>query len=179
MLATLEKGVEGGKWFRLFDKVFAERNLLAALQQVAANDGAPGVDHVTTCDFVRQLPDSIGELSAQIKGGEFTPQELAIWETDGVQHKLERYQYEQTRINGRDAVLIWQYKNYAMLLTTRIISPDRIVEANCTPGNADEGLYTQACDESVRTMKVAGPPSPQTPPEGGMEILPSPSPTMH
>jgi hypothetical protein len=111
--------------------------------------------------------------------GEFTPQELAIWETDGVQHKLERYQYEQTRINGRDAVLIWQYKNYAMLLTTRIISPDRIVEANCTPGNADEGLYTQACDESVRTMKVAGPPSPQTPPEGGMEILPSPSPTMH
>jgi hypothetical protein len=27
MLTTLEQGVEGGKWFRLFDKVFAERNL--------------------------------------------------------------------------------------------------------------------------------------------------------
>ena len=76
MLTTLIQGVEGGRWFRLFDKVFAERNLLAALQQVAANDGAPGVDHVTTCDFVRQLPDSIGELSAQIKGGEFTPQAI-------------------------------------------------------------------------------------------------------
>ena len=34
MLATLISGVEGGVWFRLFDKVFAERNLLAAFQQV-------------------------------------------------------------------------------------------------------------------------------------------------
>jgi hypothetical protein len=37
MLTALEQGVEGGKWFRLFDKVFAQRNLLAALQQVAKN----------------------------------------------------------------------------------------------------------------------------------------------
>jgi hypothetical protein len=35
MLTTLEHGVEGGKWFRLFDKVFAKRNLLATFQQVA------------------------------------------------------------------------------------------------------------------------------------------------
>ncbi len=42
MLTTLIQGVEGGTWFRLFDKVFAERNLLAAFQQVARNDGARG-----------------------------------------------------------------------------------------------------------------------------------------
>ena len=30
MLTTLEQGVEGGKWFRLFDKVFSERNLTVA-----------------------------------------------------------------------------------------------------------------------------------------------------
>ena len=36
MLTTLEKGVEGGKWFRLFDKVFSERNLMAAFQKVGA-----------------------------------------------------------------------------------------------------------------------------------------------
>lgn len=76
MLATLETGVEGGKWFRLFDKVFAERNLLAAFQQVAQNDGAPGVDHVTVCDFERQLPDSIWELSDRIKAGAFEPQAI-------------------------------------------------------------------------------------------------------
>ena len=108
------------------------------------------------------------------KTGEFTPQELAIWETDGVQHNLWRYDFQHTRINDRDAVLIWQYKNHAMQLTARVISPDHIVEAICTPGSADEVLYLQACEESERTLKVAGPPSPQTAPVGGMEILPSP-----
>ena len=107
---------------------------------------------------------------------EFTPQELAIWETDGVQHHLWRYEFEQARINDRDAVLIWQYKNQAMLLTARIISPDRIIEANCTTGSADESLYMQACDESVRTMKVAGPPSPPPTIPGGMEVVPNPAP---
>ena len=113
------------------------------------------------------------------QSGEFTPQELAIWETDGVQHHLWRYHYEQTRINDRDAVLIWQYKNGAMLLTARIISPDHIVEANCTPGRADEDLYMQACEDSVKTIKVAGPPSPQPPPLGGMEIVPNLAPGEH
>ena len=41
MLTTLDQGVEGGKWFRLFDKVFAERNLLAAFQQVAPTTARP------------------------------------------------------------------------------------------------------------------------------------------
>lgn len=104
--------------------------------------------------------------------GQFTPQETAIWETDGVQHHLYRYQFEETRINDRDAVLIWQYKNHAMLLTARVISPDRIIEVNCTPGSADESLYMEACDESVRTMKVAGPPSPQPAVPGAEESEP-------
>ena len=37
MLTALEQGVKGEKWFRLNDKIFAERNLLAAFQQVGAN----------------------------------------------------------------------------------------------------------------------------------------------
>ena len=76
MLTALVQGVEGGKWFRLFDKVFAERNLLAALQQVAATEGAPGVDHVTVQEFARQLPESIWELSDRIKAGTFQPQAI-------------------------------------------------------------------------------------------------------
>ena len=39
----------------MIDKVFAERNLCAALQQVAANDGAAGVDHVTVEEFEQRL----------------------------------------------------------------------------------------------------------------------------
>ncbi len=76
MLTALVKGVEGGKWFRLFDKVFSERNLLTAFQQVAANGGAPGVDHVTVKMFERQLPESVWELSDRLQAGTFQPQAI-------------------------------------------------------------------------------------------------------
>ncbi len=76
MLSALEQGEKGTKWFRLIDKVFAERNLLAALQQVARNDGAPGVDHVTVLDFAKRFPDSIWELSDSLKQGTYTPQAI-------------------------------------------------------------------------------------------------------
>lgn len=74
MLTTLEQGVEGGKWFRLFDKVFAERNLWAAFQQVARNGGAAGVDHGTVREFERQLPDSVWDLSDRLRSGKYQPQ---------------------------------------------------------------------------------------------------------
>jgi RNA-directed DNA polymerase len=76
MLTALEQGVEGGKWFRLFDKVFAERNLWTAFQQVARNGGAPGVDHQTIEDFEKRLPDPIWELSDALKARRFTPQAI-------------------------------------------------------------------------------------------------------
>jgi len=108
---------------------------------------------------------------------EFTPQELAIWETDGSLHHLPRYEFGRTRINDRDAALIWQEKSHVMMLTARIISPAHIIEADCTPGSADERLYMQACDESVRTIKVAGPPSPaQAVASGIEEVAPGKSP---
>jgi RNA-directed DNA polymerase len=76
MLTTLEQGVEGGKWFRLFDKVFAERNLLAAFQRVASNGGAAGVDHVTVTQFERGLPEVLWEVSDQLKHGTYQPQSI-------------------------------------------------------------------------------------------------------
>jgi RNA-directed DNA polymerase len=76
MLAALEQGVKGAKWFRLYDKVFAERNLFAAFQQVARNGGAAGVDHATARDFEKRLPDSIWELSDLLKTGAFAPQAI-------------------------------------------------------------------------------------------------------
>ena len=76
MLTTLITGVEGGPWFRLYDKVFSERNLLAACQQVSQKKGAPGVDHVTTAAFVQQLPESLWQLSDTLKNGTYRPQEI-------------------------------------------------------------------------------------------------------
>src|SRR3954451_9602271 len=76
MLATLEQGVEGGRWFRLFDKVFAERDLLAAFQQVASKDGAAGVDHVSVGQFERGLPETLWEVSDQLRHGVYQPQSI-------------------------------------------------------------------------------------------------------
>ena len=47
MLATLEQNsVRGGKWHSLMDKVYKSDNLQSAYREVAANKGAPGVDHI-------------------------------------------------------------------------------------------------------------------------------------
>ena len=76
MLTTLIQGVEGGIWFRLYDKVFSERNLLAAYQQVADKKGAAGVDHVTTGEFGRAMPENIWWLSDALKGKTYQPQAI-------------------------------------------------------------------------------------------------------
>jgi RNA-directed DNA polymerase len=76
MLTALVTGVEGGKWFRLFDKVFSERNLLAAFQQVARNDGAPGVDHVSVGEFGEQLPENLWQLSDALKADVYRRQAI-------------------------------------------------------------------------------------------------------
>ena len=76
MLTILEQGIEGGKWFRLFDKVFAERNLFAAFQQVASKKGAAGVDHISVAEFARGLPETLWEISDQLKHGTYQPQSI-------------------------------------------------------------------------------------------------------
>lgn len=76
MLTALSTGVEGGKWFRLYDKVFSERNLLAACQQVTRKKGAAGVDHVSTEEFLRQVPENLWQLSDALKAGTYRPQAI-------------------------------------------------------------------------------------------------------
>jgi hypothetical protein len=44
MLRTLERGIEGGKWFALIDKVYRKANLQSAFNQVWRNGGSAGVD---------------------------------------------------------------------------------------------------------------------------------------
>ena len=76
MLASLDEGVKGGKWFGLFDKVFAERNLLASYSKVAANGGAPGVDHVTIEAYGNDLEMNLTKLSGVLRDGSFQPQAI-------------------------------------------------------------------------------------------------------
>jgi len=42
MLATLETGIEGGKWFRLIDKVWSPKTLGRSLEKVVAKGGSAG-----------------------------------------------------------------------------------------------------------------------------------------
>ena len=80
MLTALEEGVKGGKWFSLMDKVWRERTLWAAFQQVAANDGAAGVDHQTVEDFERDLSKNLQRLSEQLREGGYRPQAVRrVW----------------------------------------------------------------------------------------------------
>jgi RNA-directed DNA polymerase len=74
MLAALQKGVKGGKWFSLIDKVHPERTLRAAFSQVAANEGAAGVDHVTISMFESRQDEEVRTLSEQLRTGTYRPQ---------------------------------------------------------------------------------------------------------
>jgi RNA-directed DNA polymerase len=76
MLTALQKGVKGGKWFSLIDKVHPERTLRAAFTQVAANDGAAGVDHVTISMFESHLDEDLKRLSEQLRTGTYRPQAI-------------------------------------------------------------------------------------------------------
>ena len=76
MLTALEQGVKGGKWFRLIDKVFSEKNLLSSHRKVAANKGSPGVDHVTIEEFSRQLGPNVEDLTTALRGGTYRPQAI-------------------------------------------------------------------------------------------------------
>ena len=74
MLAALESGVKGGKWFSLIDKVYACANLDSAWQAVMRNKGAAGIDRVTVERYKRQQAKYLLELSAGIKEKTYRPQ---------------------------------------------------------------------------------------------------------
>jgi len=75
MLTALEEGVKGGKWFSLYDKVFAEKTLYAAARRVTADPRkAAGIDHVTPEHYERDLSDHVRELADDLRGGRYAPQ---------------------------------------------------------------------------------------------------------
>jgi RNA-directed DNA polymerase len=55
MLKALEKGVKGGVWFSLIDKVYRPGTLYAAWLTVKANKGKAGSDRQSIEDFESNL----------------------------------------------------------------------------------------------------------------------------
>jgi RNA-directed DNA polymerase len=73
MLTALENGIKGGRWYSLIDKVFAERTLRAGAGSVIANEGAPGVDHVSVEEFQGDLEANVLGLSVALREGSYEP----------------------------------------------------------------------------------------------------------
>jgi RNA-directed DNA polymerase len=71
MLAALENGVKGGKWFSLIDKVYRAETLKKAWQKVAANGGAAGVDGQSVKRFAARAEMYLKELSIALERGTY------------------------------------------------------------------------------------------------------------
>ncbi len=74
MLEALERGVKGGKWHSLIDKVHRDENLLLAWQEVKKRKGCGGVDRMSLCQFEHHLGQRLEKLSSQIREGSYEPQ---------------------------------------------------------------------------------------------------------
>ena len=74
MLAALDNGVKGSKWFSLIDKVARAGTLQAAWRKVARNAGSAGVDGQSVEKFAARADAYLNELEAALKNGTYRPQ---------------------------------------------------------------------------------------------------------
>ena len=74
MLEALTKGVRGGKWYSLMDKVWDASHLTLGAWAVIRNEGAPGVDHRSCEQLERELSSEVDLLHRQLREGTYRPQ---------------------------------------------------------------------------------------------------------
>lgn len=80
MLEALERGVKGGKWFSLIDKVYADKTLAVGWEKVKSNAGACGVDGITIERFEKQAGERLLAVKEQIERGDYQPQSIKrVW----------------------------------------------------------------------------------------------------
>lgn len=76
MLEALQKGVKGGVWFSLIDKVYRPATLYAAWTTVKRNGGSAGSDHQSLEDFEQDLSGEIARLSEALRTGTYQPRPI-------------------------------------------------------------------------------------------------------
>jgi RNA-directed DNA polymerase len=76
MLEALAKGVKGGVWFSLIDKVYRPSTLYAAWAGVKRNGGSGGTDRQSIEDFERDLESEIARLSEELSTGSYRPRPI-------------------------------------------------------------------------------------------------------
>ena len=76
MLEALAKGVKGGVWFSLIDKIHRPSTLAAAWAAVKRNGGTAGSDHQSIEDFEKDLAEEIARLSEALRTGSYRPRPI-------------------------------------------------------------------------------------------------------
>jgi len=80
MLATLETGIEGGKWFRLIDKVWSQENLARSLQKVVAKGGSAGIDLQSASQVGKHQEQTIQKLEQELRTSQYRAQAVKrVW----------------------------------------------------------------------------------------------------
>lgn len=74
MLAALQRGVKGGKWHSLIDKVSRFDTLMLGWTQVERNAGAAGVGRVSVERFAQARDYYLAELASTLQDGSYRPQ---------------------------------------------------------------------------------------------------------
>lgn len=63
-----------GVWFSLIDKIFRKETLMHSYNEVKANGGASGVDHINISKYGERLDEELSNLSEQLRKDEYRPQ---------------------------------------------------------------------------------------------------------
>jgi RNA-directed DNA polymerase len=71
MLTALEKGVKGGRWFSLMDKVYSSENLRVSWEKVRRNGGAAGVDRQGIEAYEKEAGKNLVELEKILREGSY------------------------------------------------------------------------------------------------------------
>jgi RNA-directed DNA polymerase len=73
MLATLERGITGGKWYSLYDKVWKMENLQQAARKVAAGKSSKKADGRKCRRYAEQSAQRLPPLQRMLKEGRYEP----------------------------------------------------------------------------------------------------------
>lgn len=80
MLTTLERGIQGGKWFSLIDKVWKMDNLQSAARKVAAGKSQQKADGRKCRRYLEESHWRLPRLQEQIQKGRYQPQPVQrVW----------------------------------------------------------------------------------------------------
>jgi hypothetical protein len=80
MLRTLERGIKGGKWYALIDKVYEPRNLQSAYWKVWRNGGSAGIDGQRISSFEAREEQQLQQLAEELRTQSYQPKAVKrVW----------------------------------------------------------------------------------------------------